>query len=58
MPTFCNISVVSQRYKIVASKLMFAANVFSLFINKTPTFTSQGFVMSKRICIFRLLKTK
>ena len=23
------------------------------FINKTPTFTSQGFVMSKRICIFR-----
>ena len=25
----------------------------SFFINKTPTFTSQGFVMSKRICIFR-----
>lgn len=41
MPTFCNISVVSQRYKIVASILMFAANVFSLFINTPPTFTSQ-----------------
>ena len=25
----------------------------SFFINKTPTFTSQGFVVSKRICIFR-----
>ena len=37
MPTFCNISVVSQRYKIVASKLMFAANVFSLFKYKVTT---------------------
>ena len=25
----------------------------SFFTNKAPTFTSQGFVMSKRFCTFR-----
>ncbi len=34
MPTFCNISVVSQRYKIVASKLMFVASVFLFLYNR------------------------
>lgn len=43
MPTFCNISVVSQRYKIVASKLNVCCKCFFSFYKQNPDFHKSGF---------------